>query len=88
MPFPRGENYQPQEYEIRQMWPNGPSRIWSQTKGSMADLRYEPDGFVGSYVCQGCNQPVAGVYRSGTSKTGENWLCGGCAKREKPDDLP
>jgi hypothetical protein len=77
----RGKNYQPQDYEIRQMWAGGPSRIWSSTCGNMAPMGYATGGFVGSYICQGCNQQADGVYRSEDSTGGKKWLCGSCADR-------
>jgi hypothetical protein len=80
MPFARGANYQPQDYETRRMWEDGPSRLWSRTRGK---IPYATGGFVGSYLCQGCNQQADGVYRSEGSRGRRKWLCAGCADRNE-----
>jgi hypothetical protein len=36
-------------------------------------------GFGGSYVCEGCSEPVAGVYRViRPVQRRESWLCAAC----------
>jgi hypothetical protein len=36
-------------------------------------------GFAGSYVCDGCSEPVAGVYRViDQVERRESWLCASC----------
>lgn len=69
MRFERGANYEAPE--IRQMWPDGPSRMWSRKRGPA------------SYVCQGCYQLVVGVYRKTAADSAVRWLCAGCANLEQ-----
>ena len=79
-PFPKREDYQTPEYEIRQMWANGPTRRWNaKSRSSLTPLPYETGGFVGMYVCQGCNQQTPGVYRQTHGENAGKWLCGPCA---------
>lgn len=63
----------------RRMWPGGPLRRWSPARTSGCDMPLDRGGYGGSYVCEGCMQPVPGVYRvfRGVQRR-ETWLCGGC----------
>src|SRR5215469_16960575 len=64
--------------EVRVMWPGGPSRMYSPVKCSAAPIGYADGGFVGSYVCQKCGQPEAGVYRVKAGAQTGMWICGRC----------
>jgi hypothetical protein len=71
----------------RRMWNGGPLRQFSNTQAGGHYIRYSNrflTGFAGSYVCDRCQRPSAGVYLSKPSKTRNEWLCGGCkpSKRE------
>lgn len=72
-----------EDAEIRRMWTNGPLRRWARARLSSNWIPYETGGFVAGYVCDGCRQDVAGVYRVAPGC----WLCGSCksgkAKRGK-----
>ena len=70
--------------EVKVMWPDGPSRMWSAVRCGGAAMPQENGGFAGSYVCQACEVPVAGVYRVFcTVRLRERWLCAACRTGEK-----
>jgi len=70
--------------EAREMWPGGPSRRWSKTRSPEATMPYgENGGYVGSYVCQGCEESTGGVYRViCRSQVARKWLCAACRSIE------
>jgi hypothetical protein len=44
---------------------------------------FKTSGFVGNYVCQGCQVPCEGVYRLNVPATGTGkWVCDLCKKAE------
>ena len=65
--------------EIKRMWPTGPLRQWSNDPVHRNSWNLyqcnSSHGFVGSYVCDDCREPVVGVYRQ---KRSEKWLCKAC----------
>jgi hypothetical protein len=72
------------EPEHRVMWPNGPSRRFSEVRTTLTLLSYDLGGFVGNYVCQGCEVPCIGVYRLNVRDSyARNWICDHC-KKAKP----
>jgi hypothetical protein len=69
---------------VRRMWEGGPLRQFSETQVNSHYIRYcSPflTGFAGSYVCDRCRRPSAGVYLSHPSEMQNEWLCGGCRKQ-------
>lgn len=62
----------------RRMWDNGPLRVWSEFPRNGSQMQHGKGGFVGAYICDGCGQPVAGLYRD-TASLGR-WVCGGEAE--------
>ena len=71
--------------EVRVMWPGGPSRRWSKTRTSEASMPYgEDDGYVGSYMCQGCGEPTVGLQRVICRAQGAGkWFCAACRDAER-----
>jgi hypothetical protein len=68
---------------VRRMWIGGPLRQFSETQVNSHYIRYSSrflTGFAGSYVCDRCQRPCAGVYPAHPSETQREWLCGGCRK--------
>jgi hypothetical protein len=63
--------------EVKIMWPNGPSRAWSPVSRSGARTPYATGGFVGAYVCQGC-QATGGVYEAKLPSGKAGWFCSEC----------
>jgi hypothetical protein len=65
--------------QVKQMWPGGPLRRFSPIRKGGCQLPLEGGGFGGSYVCEGCQVPVAGVYRViDRVERRESWVCAGC----------
>jgi hypothetical protein len=70
---------------IQRMWEGGPLRQFSDSntrpKGKGSWMAYSSPiltGWTGSYVCDECRVPVAGVYRVVSL-----WLCSGCREKMK-----
>ena len=65
--------------DVRRLWPGGPLRRWSAIRSSGCQIPLATGGFGGSYVCEGCREPVAGVYGviRGVQRR-QSWLCGSC----------
>lgn len=59
--------------EIRESWPSGPSREWSEERESGSQVHCANGGFAGMYVCQGCGARTVGVYL-----VGDKWTCADC----------
>ena len=79
MSFERGENFQEQEVEIREMWAGGPTRVWAAERGNRAKMPYGDGGFVGTYICQGCQASVVGVYYVFSRRLRKKiWVCAEC----------
>ncbi len=58
------------------MWAGGPLRQFSRSQVTSHYKAYSGRflrGYAGSYVCDGCQVPCAGIYRGKLQ-----WLCGGC----------
>lgn len=70
----------------RRMWPDGPLRQWNATRCPAAKMALDSGGFGGSYICDGCQLPTAGLYRAiDRVQRRETWLCAQCRTRhEKP----
>jgi hypothetical protein len=63
----------------KRMWAGGPLRRWSPVRTNGCPMPLAGGGFGGSYVCGGCQRPVAGVYRViDRVQRRESWLCDGC----------
>jgi hypothetical protein len=76
-----GPSGSPDSVIIRRMWEGGPLRQVANRKASPVYTAYGFRGstctFAGRYVCDGCKEPVIGVYRQkGTGK----WVCAGCRR--------
>jgi hypothetical protein len=56
--------------EIKQMWPGGPLRQYSNQRPASNWIPYDGVGYVGSYVCNSCGKVTSGVYQ-----TLEGWMC-------------
>jgi len=66
------------EVEIRQMWPDGPSRNYSTHRPGSSWIPLADGGYGGPYVCQSCKNDVIGIYRV------ENvWQCAACRRNAK-----
>src|SRR5215813_7051044 len=68
----------------RRMWNGGPLRQFSNTQAGGHYIAYSSPilkGYAGSYVCDGCQEPCAGVY---LVRPLEIWLCGACKKGSRP----
>jgi hypothetical protein len=66
---------------IRRMWERGPLRQFSETQAKSHYVAYSGPfltGYAGSYICDQCHGPCAGVY---FVKETRNWLCGGCKEK-------
>lgn len=62
----------------RRMWEGGPLRQFSETEAKSHYIAYSGPfltGYAGSYVCDRCLRPSAGVY---IVKEQHSWLCGKC----------
>jgi hypothetical protein len=73
-PAPRG---------VRRMWAAGPLRQFGERQAGGHYVAYSSPflkGYAGSYVCDRCLRPCAGVYYLRELK---NWLCGDCRKQAK-----
>ena len=71
-----------QRHVIR-MWNGGPLRQFSGTKLSGHYVAYSSPiltGYAGSYVCDECQRPCAGVY---FVRPVGVWLCGTCRKERQ-----
>lgn len=68
----------------RRRWPGGPLRQWNATRCPAAKMALDCGGFGGSYICDGCQMPAAGLYRAidGVERR-ETWLCAQCRTRPK-----
>jgi hypothetical protein len=64
---------------VRRMWPGGPLRQWSDKRQPRAGnwIAHAAGGYVGAYLCGGCQAPCNGVYFVQRVK---KWLCGACKK--------
>jgi hypothetical protein len=65
---------------LRRMWEGGPLRQFSKTQAKGHYVAYSGHfltGYAGSYVCDQCRKPCAGIYYA---KACQSWLCGGCRK--------
>lgn len=70
--------------ETKQMWSNGPIRLWSPVRERGCQMPLANGGFGGAYICEGCLVPVAGVYRvSGRVQGLQSWLCATCKAHPK-----
>ena len=58
---------------VRRMWKGGPLRQWAAEPHDHF-LSIDPAGYAGRYVCDVCNRPVVGVYK--TKDLG--WVCAAC----------
>jgi hypothetical protein len=67
--------------EVRRMWEGGPLRQWSAKRTNTTGLALGHGGFAGSYVCDGCQRSVDGLYDVREAK---KWLCGACREARKP----
>lgn len=66
-------------HSTRRIWPDGPLRRWSLVRTNGCQMPLAGGGFGGSYVCDGCSEPVAGVYRAiDRVERRESWLCAAC----------
>jgi hypothetical protein len=66
---------------VCRMWEGGPLRQFSETQANSHYIAYSGPfltGYAGSYVCDQCQRPCAGVY---FIKEIRKWLCGGCKKK-------
>ncbi len=74
--------------EIKAAWVGGPDRLWSAVRCSGASSPQQNGGFAGSYVCHGCQVPVAGVYRvKAGPQAQERWLCAACRHETRPQSV-
>jgi hypothetical protein len=63
---------------LQHMWDGGPLRQCSNRQAGGHYVAYSSPiltGYAGSYVCDQCKRPCAGVYLVGPAKS---WLCGPC----------
>jgi hypothetical protein len=66
---------------VCRIWKGSPLRQFSETQASSHYVAYSGPlltGYAGSYVCEPCERPTAGVYLSTET---HKWLCGGCKKK-------
>ena len=61
--------------EIRQMWPGGPLRRFSEKRPGPQWILLDGGGYANNYVCAQCRKDVKGVHR-----TPDGWLCGECRR--------
>lgn len=67
----------------KRMWRNGPLRRSSPTRSGGCQMPLTVGGFGGSYICEGCSEPVAGLYRViHPVQRQESWLCAACKARQ------
>jgi len=67
---------------LRRMWDGGPLRQFGETQASGHYVAYSSPfltGYAGSYVCDRCLRPCAGVY---LVKPPGIWLCGSCKAQQ------
>ncbi len=64
--------------ETRRLWQGGPLRQWAAERVSASWIPYARRGYVGPYVCEHCQAPNTGVYR-----TPLGWVCASCKRRRK-----
>ncbi len=60
------------------MWHGGPLRRWSPVRTASCQMPLASGGYGGSYLCDGCQKPVVGIYRAR-----EAWLCAACKMRSE-----
>jgi hypothetical protein len=84
--FPRNPDKIRIPAEVRVMWPDGPSRRYSETRIPEASLPYGENGcYVGNYICQHCTLPCQGVYGVKVgAQMAKKWLCSACLDASKP----
>jgi hypothetical protein len=68
------------EIQIKRMWDGGPLRQWSPDNPTRNFMSYGKGGYVGSYVCDFCQNTCDGLYRV---KNSDSWTCGSCRKQRK-----
>ena len=69
---------------VERMWPGGPLRQFSKRQAGSHYVAYSGPfltGYAGSYVCDRCLRPCAGVYYA---QTRQDWLCGACRSQPRP----
>lgn len=77
LPDPNG----PEPNGVRRMWEGGPLRQFSKTQVKSHYVGYSGPflkGYAGSYVCDLCLLPSAGVY---FLRPQRSWLCGKCKRK-------
>ena len=75
--------------EVMRSWPGGPLRRWSPVRQGQCKMPLAEGGFGGSYVCEGCSEPVAGVYRVfDRVERQESWLCAHCKEQSDAHKVP
>jgi DNA-directed RNA polymerase subunit RPC12/RpoP len=60
---------------VKEMWPNGPLREFSETHPKGRWLAYATGGFVGQYICSKCAR------RASKGLVGPRYQCGPCYAR-------
>jgi hypothetical protein len=74
------EQRPPTQDGVRRMWEGGLLRQFRDKQAANHYIAYSSPilkGYAGSYVCDGCLRPCAGVYRAKALRV---WLCGLCRK--------
>lgn len=69
---------------VQRMWDGGPLRQFSDRQAGGHYVAYSSPiltGYAGSYACDRCKRPCAGVYLVRPAKS---WLCGGCRRKVRP----
>ena len=79
---PRGgmNRAEPSPHVLKRMWPGGPLRQFSKRQAGGNYTAYSgpiPTGYAGSYICERCQRPCAGIYFVRPVK---NWVCGPCKR--------
>jgi hypothetical protein len=72
----------PGKESLIRMWEGGPLRQFGSTQAKSHYVAYSSPfltGYTGSYVCERCEEPCAGVYH--VQPLGI-WVCGGCKGRD------
>jgi hypothetical protein len=85
-PLVQGVKGTKQQAATRRMWNGGPLRQFSEAQVKSHYVAYcSPilTGYAGSYICDGCQEPCAGVY---LVRPFGIWLCGACKKGSLPDN--
>lgn len=77
-PLENTAEHNPDVLRSRRMWDGGPLRQWETEKVSASWIPYARGGYVGPYVCERCQKPVVGVYR-----TASGWVCSVCRMPRK-----